>query len=100
VVALGDDPAVVEHDDLIGQRDRREAVGDHEGRAPGHRLRERQLDAPLGGGVDRGGGVVEDQHARVRDERPRDREALALAAGERQAALPDLGVIALWQARR
>ena len=74
-------------------------MGDHEGGAPGHRLGERELDALLGGGVDRGGGVVEDQHARVGDERARDRQALALAAGERDAALADLGVIALRQAR-
>ena len=85
VVAVGDDAAVVEHDDLIGERDRREAVGDHEGRAPGHRLVERQLDLLLGRGVDRGGRVVEDQHARVGEQRARDRDALALAARERAA---------------
>ena len=35
---------MVEHDDLVGQRDRRQAVGDDERRAPGHRLVERELD--------------------------------------------------------
>ena len=100
VVAVGDDPAVVEHDDLIGQRDRGEAVGDDEGGAPGHRLVERELDLLLGRGVDRGGGVVEDQHARVGEQRAGDRQALALAAGERQAALADPRVEALGQARR
>src|SRR5664280_1591344 len=38
VVAVCDDAAVVEHDDLVGERDRRKAVGDDERRAPGHRL--------------------------------------------------------------
>ena len=99
VVAVRDDAAVVEHDDLIGQRDRREAVGDHERRAPGHRLVERELDALLGRGVDRRGGVVEDQHARVGQQRAGDRQALALAAGQRQAALADARVEALRQAR-
>ena len=80
---------MVEHDDLVGERDRREAVGDDERRAPRHRLVERELDLALGGGVDRGGRVVEDQHARVGEQRARDREPLALAAGERQAALAD-----------
>ena len=31
-------------------------------------------------------------------QRPRDRQALALSAGERQAALADLGLVALRQA--
>src|SRR6202030_336639 len=53
VVALGEDPAAVEHHDLVGERDRREAVGDDERRAPGHGLVERELDRALGGGVDR-----------------------------------------------
>ena len=95
VVALRDDPTVVEHDDLIRQRDRGEAVGDHERRASRHRLGERQLDALLGRGVHRGGRVVEHQHARVGQQRARDRDALALAARDRQAALADLRVVAL-----
>ena len=40
-------------------------------------------------------GVVEDEDARVHDERPRDGDALALAAAEREAALADDGVVAL-----
>ena len=95
---LGDQVAVVEHHDLVGQGDRREPVRDHEGRATRHRLGEGQLDALLGGGVHRGGGVVEHQHPRVRQQRPRDRQPLALSAGQRQAALADLGLIALRQA--
>ena len=98
VVAVGDDPAVVEHDDLVGQRDRREAVGDHERRAPRHRLASASLISLLGRGVDRGGRVVEDQDARVGQQRARDRQALALAAGERQPALADARVVALGQA--
>ena len=54
----------------------------------------------LGRGVDRGGRVVEDQHARVGEQRARDRDPLALAAGQRQAALADARVVALRQARR
>ena len=98
MVALGDDPAAVQHDDLIRQRDRRESVGDHERGAARHCLGERQLDALLGGGVHRGGGVVEHQHARVGQQRARDRDALALPTGDRQAALADLGLVALGQA--
>ena len=66
---------------------------------PAHRLAQREPDARLGRGVDRGGRVVEDQDARVGDERAGDRDALALAARERQAALADHGVVALRQRR-
>ena len=97
VLAAGHDPAVVEHHDLVGQCDRREAVGDHERGPSGHRLGERELDALLGGGVHRGGGVVEHQHPRVRNQRAGDRQALALAAGQGQAPLADLGLVALRQ---
>ena len=99
VVAVRQHAAVVEHDDLIGERDRRQAVGDDERRAPRHRLVERELDLALGRGVDGGGGVVEDQHARVGQQRAGDRQALALAAGQRQPALADLRLEALGQAR-
>ena len=81
--------AVVEHDDLVGERDRREPVGDDERRAAPHRLAQARADPRLGGRVDRGGRVVEDQDARVDEERAGDREALALAARERDAALAD-----------
>ena len=80
VVAVGEHPPAVEHDDLLGEGDGREAVGDDEGRAPGHRLVEREPDQALGGRVDRGGGIVEDQHARVGQQRAGNGQALTLAA--------------------
>ena len=97
VAALGRDPAVLEHDHLVGQRDRGHAVGDHEGGAPLHDLAERLLDPALGGGVHAGGGVVQDQDARARQQRAGDGHALALAAGQRQAALADQRVVAVGQ---
>ena len=80
VLPCGGDRAVLEHDDLVGQRDRRQAVGDDERRAARHHLAQRELDLLLGRGVDRRGRVVEDQDARVGQQRARDRDALALAA--------------------
>src|SRR5439155_17157347 len=56
-----------------------------------------ELDPRLGCGVDRGGGVVEDQHARIDYERPRDRDPLALSARERDPALADHRVVAVWK---
>ena len=64
---------------------------------PAHRLGERRADPRLGRRVDGGGRVVEDQDPRVDHERAGDREPLALAARERDAALADHGVVALGQ---
>ena len=47
-----DDPPALHDDDLVGERDRGEPVGDHEGRASLHHLAQRALDLALGGGVD------------------------------------------------
>ena len=91
------DAALGEHDDLVGERDRRQAVRDDERRPAGHRAAQADADQRLGRGVDGGGRVVEDQDPRVDRERPRDREPLALAAGERDPALADHGVVALRQ---
>ena len=58
--------------------------------------RSQSLDhEPLGLGVERRGRLVEDQDRRVADHRPRDADALALAAGERIAALADHRVVAV-----
>ena len=99
VRAVGDELAVLEHHDLVGQRDRRQPVGDDERRAARHDLAQRVLDLLLGRRVDRRRRVVEDQDPRVGQERARDRDALALAAAERQPALADARVVALRAAR-
>ena len=95
VGAAVDDPAAVDDDDLVGERDRREAVGDDEGRPALHHLAQAALDRRLGARVDRGGGVVEDQDPRVGEQGAGDRDPLALAAGEGQAALADQGLVAV-----
>ena len=50
---------------------------------------ERFLDLALGLGVDRRRGFIKDQDRRVDQKGPRDRDPLALAAGERLPALAD-----------
>ena len=52
---------------------------------------------PLRLGVQRRGRLVEDQQGRVLEQRPGDRQTLALAAGKQHAILADLGVEALRQ---
>ena len=80
VRAARDELAVLEHDDLVGQRDRRQAVGDDERRPAGHHLAQRDLDLLLGRRVDRRRRVVEDEDPRVGEQRAGDRDPLALAA--------------------
>ena len=89
-----DDAAAVHDDHLIGEGDGRQPVRDDEGRPAGHRLAQPRLDRGLGGRVDRGGRVVEDQDPRIGKQRPGDRDSLALAPRERQPALADHGVVA------
>ena len=94
-----DDPAVLEDDDLVGRADGGEPVRDDERRTPLERLAERGGDRRLGGRVERGGRLVEDDHAGVGQQQPGDGEPLPLAAGEPVAALADDGVEPAGQAR-
>ena len=66
----------------VGVADGRQPVGDHEAGAlrpqRGHGL----LDQHLGAGVDRAGGLVEDEDRRVGEEGPGDGEQLLLAGAD------------------
>ena len=93
VGALRDDRAALEHDDAVGILHRGEAVRDRErGAALLERL-EPLLHQALGGGVERTGGLVEQQDRPVGEQRARDGQALLLAARQhdrraRRAANP------------
>ncbi len=95
MTALLDEAALVDHEDVVRRLDRREPVGDHEGRAAVLELLERLLDLALRVRVERPRGLVEDQDLGVLDDRARDREALPLAAREQGAALAHDEAIAL-----
>ena len=56
---------------------------------------QRLLHPRLGRRVERAGRLVEDQDRRILQQRAGDRQALALAAGKRGAALADQRVVAL-----
>jgi hypothetical protein len=60
---------------------------------------ERLLDFLLGLGIDRRGGLVEDQDARVDQQRAGDGDALALAARQALAAFADQRIVAVRQAQ-
>ena len=53
------------------------------------------LDEALALVIEGGSGFVEDEHGRIAQDRARDGEALALATGERDAALADGRLVAL-----
>ena len=97
--ALLDDPAVLEDDDHVGVSDRRETVGDDEGRPAGEEQAKGPLDPPLRPDVDARGRLVEDEDARVGEERTRERDELALTGGELGAALADRRVVAVLERR-
>ena len=77
--------------------DRRQPMGDDERGAALHQPVERRLHQRLALRVERGGRLVEQQDRRVLQDGAGDGEALALAAGQRDAALAELGVVALRQ---
>ena len=70
-------------------------MGDDECRPSLHELRQAFLNQSFALAVERGGRFVEDQDARVREDRPRDRDALPLAAGELDSPLADYCVVAV-----
>ena len=94
--ALGD-PAALDHHDLVGVDDGGEAVGDHDHGAAMADARQGALDGGLGLVVHGAGGLVQHQDRRVLEQRPGQREALALAAGEAHAALAHRGIEPLGQ---
>src|SRR5579871_1023543 len=92
-----DDPAIRHAHDPVAAAHGGEAMGDDDDGAALGDAAHVALDQPLAVVVERRGRLVEDENARIGRERPGDRDALALAAGEIGAALLDQGVIPLGQ---
>ena len=95
--ALGGDATVVDHDDLVGPQDGADALGDDEAGAIFHDHLQGVLDLRLGLDIDRAGAVVQDQDPGLEQQGAGDGDALLLPAGEVDAALFDVGVVALGQ---
>src|SRR5437870_779911 len=88
-------PAIREHDDQVRVPHGRQAVRDHEHRTMRHEAIDRLLHQALRLGVEGAGRLVEDQDRRVAQQGPRDRDALALPAGEPRAPLAQQRVVSL-----
>src|SRR4051812_31794849 len=86
--------ATVEYDQPIHARDGGEAMRDGDHGLAGHESIEALLDGGLDLAVERGGGFVEHEDGSVLENDARDRDALALAAGEFYATLAHLGIVA------
>ena len=78
-----------------GVRHRAEPVGDHEHGPPPHQRREAPVDQPLARRVELARRLVEDQDARVGQDRPRDGEPLPLPAAQADPALADERLVAV-----
>src|SRR5262245_37670488 len=82
MLALLDDLATIEHNDVVGMHDRGEAMGDDEAGALARHALERILDLALGMAVERRSRLVEHKNGRRLQDRAGDRNALFLAAGK------------------
>src|SRR3990172_11798776 len=72
------DPSVLDHHDLIGAANGREAMGDDDRGPVHHQVLERLLDQGLGLRVERARRLVENEDWRVLEDGARDREPLPL----------------------
>src|SRR5437660_10527212 len=81
------DAARVQNDDAVSPLDGGEPMCDHERCAALHERLERLLDMALGFAVERGGGLVENEHRRVLEGGASDSEPLPLPARKAHAVL-------------
>src|SRR4051812_9051037 len=89
------DAAVFQYQNAVRMRARAATMGNDEARTAGHRGLQASLNKPLGFRVQIARGLVENQDARVGQDRAGDGGALALSAGGFDAALADEGFVAL-----
>ena len=92
-----DDMTLVEHDNLIGVFDGRQAMRDHDRGAILHQPRQRILDQALGFRIQRAGGFVQHQDRRILQKCAGHRDALALATRKQRTALAHPAVDAVGQ---
>ena len=97
MAALLDDAAVVHDQDARGALHGRQSVGDDDRGAVGHHPLQRLLHGNFALGIERAGRLVEQQDGGIAQDGPSQRDALALAARQGDAALADAGVVALLQ---
>ena len=65
MLATFDDPALVQHHDVVGILDRRQPVGDHKGRTAFHQAVHARLDQTFRTRIDGGGRLIQDQPSAI-----------------------------------
>src|SRR5436190_6719017 len=90
-------PPLGQDDDEIGVLYGGEPVRDDEHRAVRHQAVDRFLHQALGLGVERAGRFVENEDGRIAEQRPGDRDALALPAAESGPALAEQRLVSFGQ---
>lgn len=84
-----DDASVLHHHNLIGMTNRAQPVGDDEACAPLHQPLQRFLDHRLALAVEVAGRFIEDEYARISEQRTGDGDALLLPTREPHTTLAD-----------
>ena len=92
-----DDAAGLEHDDLVDPVQAVGLVGDQQRRASGGDVEQVVRECAARVRVEAGGWLVEDEHRRIREQRPGQGEPLPLATGQYRAVRSDWGVPAAGQ---
>src|SRR5664279_5275263 len=87
-----DDPAAVQQRNPVGQQHRRGAMRNDQRGGSDQDRSKRLLHECFGVDVQGRQRIVQHQHGRVPDHRPRQRQSLALPTGQRQTLFPDAGV--------
>src|SRR5437879_5789848 len=95
VVADGDHPPAVEHDDPLRLQYGGKAMRDDQHRTAIHEAIEGLLDEALTLRVQRARGLVKEKQSRVTEQRSRNRDSLALAPGQSHASLAEICAVAL-----
>ena len=93
------DKSALDDHQPVGAAQRAQAVGNRYRRSPLNEIFQRQLNFAFGFRVDRRGGLVQDQNARIDQQCPSDADSLALAAREELASLADQRIVAVGQAK-
>src|SRR5579872_7457926 len=91
--AILDRPAGLDDEYAVSADDRLQAMGDDNRGPPDAKIVERFLHFSFRFRIERRGRLVEKQDGRVFQDRPGDRNALALASGKLRAVLADIGVV-------
>src|SRR6516164_9371215 len=93
---LFNDPAVVKDDDAVGEAHGRKTMRNNEGGPSGRSAAESFHHNLFCHGVEAAGRLVKYKNGRITQDRPGDRNALLLPAGQRFAPLGNSAIISVW----